>query len=123
MPWLRPTQMVRLYSKARRFNAFNTASRSASRMSEACFNCTARQVSSTSDEVMPWWMNRDSGPTCSATLVRKAMTSCLVWRSIASMRAISYLPLARNAFAALLGTVPSRAMASSALASISNQMR
>ncbi len=35
-------------------------------------------VSSTSDEVMPWWTKRESGPMNSARCVRKAMTSCLV---------------------------------------------
>ena len=49
-------------------------------------SCTARQVSSTSDEVMPWCTKRASGPTISARWVRKAMTSCLVSRSISSMR-------------------------------------
>src|SRR5215469_3325287 len=92
-------------------------------MSAAWVSCTARQVSSTSDEVMPWCTKRASGPTCSARLVRKAMTSCLVSRSIASMRAISNLPLARSALAADFGTVPCLAMASRAWASISNQMR
>ena len=49
----------------------------------------ARQVSSTSDEVMPWCTKRASGPTISARWVRKAMTSCFTSRSIASMRATS----------------------------------
>ena len=52
-------------------------------------SCTLRQVSSTSDEVMPWWMKRASGPTNSARWVRKAMTSCLTSRSMASMRSTS----------------------------------
>ncbi len=49
-------------------------------------SCTARQVSSTSRLVMPWCRKRASGPTISDTWVRKAMTSCLVTRSISSMR-------------------------------------
>jgi hypothetical protein len=52
-------------------------------------SCTLKQVSSTSDDVMPWWTKRASGPTCSARWVRKAMTSCFVTRSISSMRATS----------------------------------
>ena len=54
------------------------------------------------------------------------MTSCLVSRSISSMRAISNcaaLPLAQIFFAAAFGIMPSSAMASAAWASISNQMR
>ena len=54
------------------------------------------------------------------------MTSCLVSRSISSMRATSKValpPLSQIFFAAALGTMPSSAMASAACASISNQMR
>ena len=54
------------------------------------------------------------------------MTSCLVSRSIASMRAMSklaFLPLSQIFFAAAFGTMPRFAMASAACASISNQMR
>ena len=72
-------------------------------MSEAFTNCTARQVSSTSLEVMPWCMNRASSPTFSATLVRKAITSCFTSRSISSIRATSNLPFAQIASAASFG--------------------
>ena len=65
---------------------------SARRMSAARVSWTARQVSSTSDEVMPWCMKRASGPTCSDTLVRNAMTSCFTSRSISSMRSVSNGP-------------------------------
>ena len=51
------------------------------------------------------------------------MTSCLVSRSIASMRSISHLPFFQISRAAFLGTMPSLAIASQACASISNQMR
>ena len=71
MPWLRPIVGVILCSRARRSSTTSSASRSAIRMSLAFASCTARQVSSTSDEVMPWCMKRASGPTCSATLVRE----------------------------------------------------
>ena len=51
------------------------------------------------------------------------MTSCLVSRSISSMRAGSNLPSFQTASAAALGITPSAAWASAAWASISNQMR
>jgi hypothetical protein len=54
------------------------------------------------------------------------MTSCLVSRSISSIRAMSNValpPLAQIVFAAAFGTMPKLAMASAAWASISNQMR
>ncbi len=54
------------------------------------------------------------------------MTSCLVVRSISSMRATSkraLLPLSQMAAAASFGIMPISAMAEAACASISNQMR
>ena len=80
---------------------------------------------------MPRWTKRLSGPIASASQVRKAMTSWRVSRSIASMRSMSAGPIAASAAppfsrmvrAAASGMAPSRAMASAASASISNQMR
>ena len=75
---------------------------------------------------MPWCRKRASGPTTSATWVRKAITSWRVVRSISSMRAASQTasrPRAQIASAADCGMVPSCAMAEAACASISNQMR
>ncbi len=46
-------------------------------------------VSRISEEVRPTWMYFESGPTYSATLVRKAITSWLTSASISSMRATS----------------------------------
>ena len=89
MPCERPMVGVILCSKARFFSAASSLSTSAIRMSAARTSCTLKQVSSTSDEVMPWCTKRASGPTISARCVRKAMTSCLVSRSISSMRATS----------------------------------
>ena len=89
-------------------------------------SCTLKQVSSTSDEVMPWCTKRASGPTISARCVRKAMTSCFTSRSISSMRATSKTalePFSQTTAAASLGTTPSSARALVAWASISNQMR
>jgi hypothetical protein len=72
-------------------------------------------------------MKRASSPTFSETQVRKAMTSCLVTASIASIASTSIAGFvahqSHNAFAADFGTVPSSARASVACASISNQMR
>ena len=76
---------------------------------------------------MPWCMNRASSPTCCETQVRKAITSCLVTASIASMASTSMAGLvfhqSHSACAALFGTTPSSPSFSVACASISNQMR
>ena len=117
---------VILCSKARRLSASSSFSTSAIRMSAARVSCTLRQVSSTSDDVMPWCTKRASGPTISARCVRNAITSCLVSRSISSMRATSKVALralSQMVLAASFGMMPSSAMASAACASISNQMR
>src|SRR6185436_11697446 len=53
MPWERPMVGVFLCSKARFFSAASSRSTSAIRISAARTSCTLRQVSSTSDEVMP----------------------------------------------------------------------
>ncbi len=87
-----------------------------------------------SDEVMPWWTKRDCGPMNSPSQVRKAMTSCLVTRSMASIfstlpagsalsASMAFRPPVQIALAASLGITPASAMASQAWASISNQMR
>ena len=58
---------------------------------------------------MPECMKRASGPTISATWVRNAMTSCLVTRSISSMRATSKValrPFSQIVFAASLRDDP-----------------
>ena len=86
---------VILCSKARFFSAARTLSMSDSNRSAARVSCTLKQVSSTSEEVMPWWTKRASGPTISARWVVKAMTSCLVSRSISSIRAMSKVDVAR----------------------------
>jgi len=134
MPWLRPMTSVSLCSSARFFSAASSLSTSASRMSAAWVSWTAKLVSSTSDEVMPWCTKRDSGPMNSPSQVRKAITSCLVTRSMASIfstspagsalrAAIALAPPSQIAWAEALGMMPISAMASQACASISNQMR
>ena len=62
-----------------RFSAASRASTSAISRSAARVELhREKQVSSTSEEVMPWCTKRASGPTISARWVRKAMTSCRV---------------------------------------------
>lgn len=126
MPWLRPIRGVILCSKARAFSAAQTRSRPTRSRSAARQSCTFRQVSSTSELVIPWWTKRASSwPMISPRWVRKAITSCLVTASISSMRATSKVAsLAfHTASAFALGITPSSACASQACASISNQIR
>ena len=131
MPWLRPIVSVYLCSNARAFSAASTASRSFSSRSAAWVSCTDRQVSSTSELVMPRCTKRLSSPIASASQVRKAITSCRVSRSIASIRSMSAWPIAatlappfsRMVRAALCRDGADPAMPSAASASISNQMR
>ncbi len=118
-------QGVSLCSKARRSMAASKPSMSANKMSAARVSCTLRQVSSTSDEVMPWWTKRESGPMNSPRWVRKAITSCFVTRSISSMRSTSKVTLpalSQMFFALSFGMTPISASASQACASISNQI-
>ena len=78
------------------------------------------------DKVLSALKKRACGPTNSLRWVRKAMTSCLISRSIASMRAgskVAFFPFCQISCAALFGMIPSSAIASAACASISNQMR
>ena len=77
------------------------------------------------DKVLAALKKRASGPTISARWVRKAITSCLVSRSISSIRATSKVAsfaLAQMVLAASFGMTPSSASASAACASISNQI-
>ena len=126
MPCERPMVRVSLCSNARVLSAASSRSTPAISRSAARTNCTFKQVSSTSDEVSPKCTKRASGPTNSARWVRNAITSCLVTRSISSMRATSNVtpaPLSQIVLAASLGMMPSSAHADAAWASISNQMR
>ena len=79
-------------------------------------------VSTTSEEVRPKCSQRAAGPTCSATAVVNAMTSCCVICSISSMRAMSKAALARSSRAASAGTMPASAIASVAASSTSSQV-
>ena len=68
----------------------------------------------TSDDVMPKCSQRADGPTCSATAVVNAITSCWVTASISSMRATVKAPFSRMSRAASGGAMPALAMASTA---------
>ena len=121
-PCVRPIIGVRRCSNARSRTAADSASRSARMRSHASRICSACAVSMTSDEVMPKCSQRADGPTCSATAVVNAMTSCCVVRSISSMRAMSNAPRSRMSRAASAGTMPAAAMASAAAVSTSSQV-
>ena len=129
MPWLRPMVGVGLCSNARRFSTASSASISAISRSAACFSCTASAVSSTSELVMPWCSQRRSGPSFSPAQVRKAITSCLVTASIASIAAMSISPkriavVSRaDGRASSAGIIPIPPIASAANTSICHQMR
>jgi hypothetical protein len=111
-PWERPIITVSLCSKARRRRTTSSPSRSRSRRSAAAVSWRASAVSRTSLEVRPMWMKRASGPTCSATLVRNAMTSCFTSCSMASMRAASKRAFRRMVRSARFGIRPRRASSS-----------
>ena len=116
---------VSLCSKARRLSAARSSSTSAMRMSAGALQLHGEagvehvgarhalmdEARIRADEFGKW--------------VRKAMTSCLVTRSISSMRATSkfaFVPFSQIALALSFGITPSSASASQACASISNQM-
>ena len=63
LPWLRPIIGVILNSPARRATTSKSSRRSRSNKSEAAPICTAKVVSSTSEEVRPWCIQRAAGPT------------------------------------------------------------
>ncbi len=79
-------------------------------------------MSTTSDEVRPKCSQRADGPTCSATEVVKAMTSCWVVFSISSMRAMSKRAFSRSSRAASAGTMPTAAIASAAASSTASHV-
>ena len=102
-PWVRPIIGVRRCSSARCATASSSPaspSRSGRRPARIWIACA---VSSTSDEVRPKCSQRAAGPTCSATAVVNAMTSCCVTCSISSMRAMSKRARARSSRAASAG--------------------
>jgi hypothetical protein len=66
-------------------------------------------------------MYRASSPTCSATLVRKAITSCFTTASISSTRVASNAAFFFMLESADAGTIPSFAQASHARSSTFSQ--
>ena len=60
----------------------------------------------TSDEVIPKCSQRAEGPTCSATAVVNAITSCCVVSSISATRDASTAPRSRMSRAASGGISP-----------------
>ena len=120
-PCVRPIIGVWRCSSARARMAspsFDSPSRIRSHASRICSACA---VSMTSDEVRPKCSQRASSPTRSATAVVKAMTSCFVFASISSMRAMSNPPRSRIAPAAAAGMIPASAIASAAAISTCSQ--
>ena len=122
MPWLRPIIGVSLCARACSAAAARTSSTPRISRSQVAAICTASVVSSTSEEVSPWCIQRAAGPTESATFSRKAITSWLVRFSISKISGRENFALSRMARASSAGICPSRAMASQASVSISSQI-
>ena len=114
----RPIISVPLWASSSR-RASARASSSVRSSATERFSCRARPVSSTSLLVMPTWMCRPASPTCSLTLVRKAMTSWRTSASISRMRSTSKPALALIVSEASWGTRPRRQLASVAAISTS----
>ncbi len=127
MPWLRPIITVSRCSKARFSTAAIARSSPLRIRSSASRSVSPSEVSSTSEDVIPRCSQRALGPTRSSMKVRKAITSCLVVRSISSMRAASSRvkspALARQSSSASRGASPASTMPSSAASSTSRQRR
>ena len=103
-------------------------------MSAAWLSWTAKAVSSTSDEVMPWCTKRDCGPMNSPEPGQEGDHVVLghaldgvdlldIGGGLGLERGHRLAPPSQIARAASFGMTPSSAMASQACASISNQMR
>ena len=81
-----------------------------------------RQVSKTSEDVIPWWINLASGPTDSDIFVKNAKTSCLISASISSILLESNFAFFLTVSAVPTGTMPTFYIPSRAWISISNQI-
>ena len=123
MPCVRPIITVPRCSIARRLRTSKTPSASWISSVRACRIWTANEVSSTSELVIPTWRKRESSPMCSATEVRKAMTSCFTFFSISSIRPMSKAAFRRTRARASFGISPLRTIASIARISMSSQIR
>ena len=118
---------VILCSNARRLSAASSLSTSAIRMSAARTSCTLKQVSSTSDEVMPCVhearLRADDLGEVGEEGDDVVLDLALDRVDARDVERRPLLPLSQIVFAAAFGMMPSSAMASAACASISNQMR
>jgi len=127
MPWLRPIITVRRCSSARRFTAAIAPSAPSSSIRHASRSVIPSAVSSTSDDVIPRCSHRAAGPMRCSMKVRKAITSCLVVRSISSIRATSWAvkspARAWHSASASAGARPASTIPSSAASSTSRHRR
>ena len=78
-------------------------------------------MSTTSDDVSPRWMNRESAPTASSSWARKATTSWRVVASSSSIRRASIRAARRIRSTASLGIRPRRAYTSQTASSTWSQ--
>ena len=85
-PWVRPTISVSLWQIACSLTASMALSISRSSRSAAATNCKAWPVSSMSEDVIPRWSQRPSGPRVSVIDLRNAVTSCRVVSKISIIR-------------------------------------
>ena len=120
-PCVRPIITVSRCSKARCRVTVRSRSTLSSRMPAASRSCSARAVSSRSDEVIPKWTHRPASPIDSATACTNAATSCCVVRSISSTRSTVNDARSRMASRSPAGIRPSSAHASHASTSICSQ--
>jgi hypothetical protein len=114
-------QTVSRNSSALRLTTPSNRSRSASSTSALARSCIASPVSSTSDDVSPWWIHRPSSPTDAATTSTNAATSWRVTRSRSRTASTSNDARSRHARASSFGTTPTAAHASTAASSTSSQ--
>ena len=121
-PWVRPIIGVSRCSRARSATAATAPSSPARISPQASRICSASAVSRTSEDVSPKCSQRAEGPTCSATAVVNAMTSCCVVRSISSTRSARTPGHAAMSRTAASGTSPVAAIASAAVTSTRSQV-
>ena len=91
-------------------------------ISPDCFNCKLKQVSKTSDEVIPLCKNLASLPTFSVIEVKKAITSCLTLSSIFKILATLIFAFDLTFFTTPFGIIFNFSIASAAANSISSHI-
>ena len=120
-PWLRPTWGVFRCACASVHAARRTRATPAASKRPASCTWQASAVSTRSDEVSPACTWRASSPTDSASMLRKAITSCCTSASIACMRGASIRAAARMRATVPRGTSPRASRAPVAASSTSSQ--